>query len=55
MYPSFTIYEASTSHDWDGETQVFLNFDNKDIICVGYLAILVLEVTIRQTLLPNLH
>ena len=28
---------------------IVLRFDNKDIICVGYLAILVLEVTKRQT------
>ena len=34
---------------------VFLNFDNKDFIFLGYLAILVLEVMKTQTLLPSLH
>ena len=56
MSSSFTIYEAGTSLDWDGDTKVSLYiFDTKDIIFVGYLAILVLEVTKRQScLMPRL-
>ena len=34
---------------------VLLNFANKDIICVGYASIVVLEVKIRQTLLSSVH
>ena len=42
--------------DWDGETKVsFLIFTIKTLLFVGYLAILILDVTKRQTLLPSLH
>ena len=32
MSPSFTIYEAGTSLDWDDDTSIFLNVDNKNIV-----------------------
>ena len=46
MWPSFTIYEAGTSLDWDGDTKVCLfKFCIKNTLYfVGYPAILALRV-----------
>ena len=55
MYPCFTAYEAGTSIDWDGDTKVFFNFDNKKFLFFfGYPAILALGAMKKQTLLPSL-
>ena len=52
MSPGFTIYEAGTSLDWDGDTKVFLvlfNFANNDIIlCWVHPPMFVLGVMKRQ-------
>ena len=50
MFPSFTIHEAGTSLNWDSEL-----INANKLFFVGYPAILTLEVTKGQTLLPSLH
>ena len=61
--PSFTIYDAGTSFDWDGDTKVCLfTFCNKKkhpkkkpLFFVGCSAIMGLGVMKGKTLLPNRH
>ena len=57
MSPSFTIYEAGTFVDWDGDSKrcLFFILPKKTLFCVGYPAILALGVMKGQTMLPSLH
>ena len=57
MSPSFTVYEAEASLNWDGDMKVcfFLTVANKDII-LGYIAMLASYSSTKSALvLPHIR